>query len=51
MRGIYSWVIWGLLASLEVGAREIRVPEDFPTIQAAVDAATHGDSVSLAPGV
>ena len=31
-------------------AADIRVPQDFPTIQAAVDAANEGDRVLVAPG-
>jgi len=31
--------------------REWRVPEDFPTIQAAIDAAQEGDTILIAPGV
>ena len=30
---------------------EWRVPEDFPTIQAAIDAAIEGDTILIAPGV
>ena len=28
----------------------LMVPEDYPTIQAAVDSASHGDIISIAPG-
>jgi hypothetical protein len=34
-----------------VRAEQLRVPQDFPTIQAAIDAATEGDSVILADGL
>jgi hypothetical protein len=32
-------------------SREWRVPEDFPTIQAAIEAAQEGDTILIAPGV
>jgi len=30
--------------------RELRVPADYPTIQAALDAASPGDRITIAPG-
>ncbi|HEX6677524.1 MAG TPA: right-handed parallel beta-helix repeat-containing protein [Actinomycetes bacterium] len=54
------WLLLALLASAVVvalpGARQaaaattLRVPQDFPTIQAAIDAAVAGDTVSVSPG-
>jgi hypothetical protein len=38
-------------SSEESGGSTIRVPEDQPTIQAAVDAATEGDLILVGPGV
>ena len=47
-----------LLASLLLGlipydspAAEIHVPQDYPTIQSAVDAASNGDTIVVAPGL
>ena len=36
---------------LQWGARPIKVPEDYPTIQGAVDAANMGDTILVAPGI
>jgi len=43
-------VILGLLAQISASARIINVPSDEPTIQAAIDVATDGDTVLVAPG-
>jgi nitrous oxidase accessory protein NosD len=40
-----------LMPMPEQPPREWRVPEDFPTIQAAIDAAQEGDTILIAPGV
>jgi hypothetical protein len=48
--GVASW-LGALLACLPAAADTLRVPEDHPTIQAAIDAATDGDDVLVAPGV
>lgn len=40
-----------LLAVASVGATVRTVPEDYPTIQSAVDASASGDTVLLSPGV
>jgi hypothetical protein len=40
-----------ILASSWAGASTIRVPDDQPTIQAAIGAAAYGDTVRVAPGV
>ncbi len=39
-----------LAAAWTAGAKTLRVPEDFPTIQAAIDASAAGDIVQIAPG-
>jgi parallel beta-helix repeat protein len=39
--------LWTMLGS---AAATLRVPQDFPTIQAAIDAAPGGDTVEVAPG-
>lgn len=38
------------LPNLGLAAKTIRVPADFPTVQAAVDAALEGDTVLVSPG-
>ncbi|MCL6582282.1 MAG: right-handed parallel beta-helix repeat-containing protein [bacterium] len=40
-----------LLVSREGRGRDIFVPEDFPTIQEAIDASEFGDSVRVRPGI
>ncbi len=37
--------------SADAAARERRVPREYPTIQAAIDASVDGDSIRVAPGV
>ncbi len=55
MRGLttLSGMIFALvfLAAVNVRAGTIYVPEDYPTIQQAVDAASWGDEVQVGPGV
>lgn len=51
-------MVWGFvmiasaaIVSWPVIAKEIKVPQDFPTIQAAVDAADEGDTITVSPGL
>ena len=47
---LLAWQAMALaICSLPVSADTIHVPADFPTIQAAIDAATDGDEVVIAP--
>jgi len=46
-----SLAFLALLAPLVEGQTTLNVPADFSTIQAALDAASSGDTVKLAPGV
>ena len=39
-----------LLLTTTVAADTLRVPEDFGTVQSAIDAASSGDFVSVGPG-
>nr|HPQ41424.1 hypothetical protein [bacterium] len=48
--GIASAVLWLAAFADEVSAAERRVPGDYPTIQAAIDAADPGDVILLADG-
>lgn len=54
MRRMTQWVLGGLLGSLLCGgmaeARVIHVPVDYRTIQAAVNAASAGDTIKVFPG-
>ncbi|MDW8329616.1 MAG: right-handed parallel beta-helix repeat-containing protein [Candidatus Bipolaricaulota bacterium] len=55
-RGIFSLivgltVIVGLAPAPWALAKTIEVPKDFPTIQAAIDAAEAGDLILVAPGI
>ena len=47
---VMSLVLGGSLPNSPVDARVIRVPADFTTIQAGVDAAVAGDSILVTPG-
>jgi len=51
-------IVWGfmMIASVAivawpVTAKEIKVPQDFPAIQAAVNAADEGDTITVGPGL
>ncbi len=47
-----SKVILGvLILSASLTAATLNVPEDYPTIQSAIDAGQTGDTVLVAPGV
>jgi len=46
-----SAILIAMLASGAVLAADLHVPADYPTIQAAIDAAVDGDDVVVAPGV
>src|SRR5215467_7717715 len=41
----------GLISTMWAGAAVLNVPAQYPTIQAAVDAAAAGDEIQIAPGV
>jgi parallel beta-helix repeat protein len=46
------WVFVSVaIVAWPIAAKEIKVPQDFPTIQAAVDAADEGDTITVAPGL
>ena len=49
MRKLYPFLILGLTAAITAQSTR-RVPADYPTIQAAVDAARHGDRILVARG-
>lgn len=44
-------VCLGLIVAISALAADLNVPKEYPTIQAAVDAAGHGDTIHVAPGV
>ncbi len=44
------WIILGLALPAVAHAATLRVPEDYPTVLAGVDAAAFGDTVLVAPG-
>ncbi|HEX7027062.1 MAG TPA: CFI-box-CTERM domain-containing protein [Gammaproteobacteria bacterium] len=48
---LFILLICNLVPATILHAQTIEVPEDFSTIQAAIDAAQSGDTVSVAPGV
>ncbi|MFH1999776.1 MAG: right-handed parallel beta-helix repeat-containing protein [Planctomycetota bacterium] len=54
MKAFYPLIIASLLAgsgfSSSAGANELLVPSQYPTIQAAIDAAVNGDTVVVSPG-
>ncbi len=50
-RRVLSAFIISLSMALGSFAAELRVPDDHPTIQAALDAATPGDEILVAPGI
>ncbi|HEV2437412.1 MAG TPA: choice-of-anchor Q domain-containing protein [Verrucomicrobiae bacterium] len=45
-----SWVVCGLFISGAVQANQLLVPADYPTVQAAINAANAGDTVLVSPG-
>ncbi len=49
-REAFILVTLGLMSVGEVRGAGLRVPEDYPTIQLAIDAAVSGDSVLVGPG-
>jgi len=51
IRIIVASLLVGLVSSLPVVAADIKVPADYATIQAAVDAAASGDTIQIAAGV
>ena len=50
-RALFAALLLVALVSLPSGAATLRVPAQFPTIQAALDAASAGDTVRVARGV
>ncbi len=54
LNGLWATAVGGLLGVFCLAgaaqAKELRVPEQFPTIQKAIDAAVAGDTVSVAAG-
>ena len=52
MRQLLSSIVAGAVISTAAEAQTVRsVPADFPTIQAAINAAQAGDTVRVAPGI
>jgi hypothetical protein len=51
VRAALACVCAGLTVAISATAADRRVPEDHATIQAAVDAATNGDTIHIAAGV
>jgi serine protease len=47
---VLALLVFGLSVSTATAQTTIRVPADQPTIQAAIGAAVHGDTVLVAPG-
>ncbi len=50
MKALLLSAVAAVCLSAPAGAAILHVPKDFPTIQAAVDAAENGDTVLVAPG-
>jgi hypothetical protein len=50
-RGIISVIVFGLLLIGSATAAVIHVPDDFPTIQEAIDTAVNGDTIIVRPGI
>ena len=50
MKKLFALALAILFLAAPVGAATLRVPQDYPTIQAAVNAARSGDVVLVAPG-
>jgi hypothetical protein len=50
MRRLMTLIMWLIVLPVMAVAATIHVPSDQPTIQAGIDAAVDGDTVSLAPG-
>jgi len=49
-RAILAWLALGLTTATSPGAATWQVPDDFPSVQAAIDGASVGDRIELAPG-
>lgn len=50
-KSVVVFLVWSMLTMLSAAfAKVLRVPNEYSSIQAAINAATHGDTVLVAPG-
>ena len=50
LSSVTAFILAALLSALTADAATIKVPQDYPTIQAGIDAAQDGDTVLVGPG-